>query len=81
MSEKRGESNEVVGRDPRARRFSDCSGNSPYNREQSLHRGTAPTTRQSLHLGTVPTTGNSLHRKHVMAVVGNGSQPFRRAEE
>jgi len=62
MSEKRGESNEVVGRGPRARRFSDCSGNSPYN-------------------GTVPTSGNSLHRKHVMAVVGNGFQPFRKMGE
>ena len=32
---------------------------------------------QSLQQGTVPTTGDSLHRKHVIAVVGNGSQPFR----
>ena len=31
--------------------------------------------------GTVPTTEQSLQRKHVMAVVGNGFQPFRRADE
>jgi len=30
-------SDEAVGRGPRTRRFPDCSGNSPYNEEQSLH--------------------------------------------
>ena len=54
MSEEKGESDEAVGRGPRARRFS------------------FRTVR-----GTVPTTEQSLQRKHVMAVVGNGSQPFR----
>ena len=29
---------EAVGRGPRTRRFSDCSGNSPNNGKQSLHR-------------------------------------------
>ena len=68
MSEKRGESDEAVGRGPRTRRFS-----------FRTVRGTVPTTGNSPYNGTVPTTGDSLHRKHVIAVVGNGSQPFRRA--
>jgi len=67
MSEKRGESDEAVGRGPRA--------------AFRTVRGTVPTMEQSLQRGTVPTTGNSLHRKHVMAAVGNGSQPFRRIDE
>jgi hypothetical protein len=70
MSEKRGESDEAVGRGPRARRFSGNERNQANATtravperavflfglfgEQSLHRGTVPTMEQSLQQGTVP---------------------------
>jgi hypothetical protein len=69
---------EAVGRGSRTRRFSfrtvrgtvPTTGNSPYNGEQSLH---------------VPTTENSPYNIHFIRKfvkpVGNGFQPFRRAEE
>ena len=85
-------SNEVVGRGPRTRRFpgnerNQANGTTRAIPERAVFRtvrGTVPTTEQSLqrdspYNGTVPTSGDSLHRKHVIAVVGNGSQPFRRA--
>ena len=91
MSEKRGESDEVVGRGPRARRKVDeqpppCTPSSGGHERRGC-RARSPNTPlffsdcsgNSPYNGTVPTTGNSLHRKHVMAAVGNGSQPFRRA--
>jgi hypothetical protein len=37
-------STEAVGRGPRTRRFPDCSGNSPYNVEQSLQYPLPPQT-------------------------------------
>jgi hypothetical protein len=48
------QSPEAVGRGPRTRRFPDCSGNSPYNGEQS--EGHA----------TVHTTGNSPYNIHFL---------------
>ena len=82
-------SNEVVGRGPRARRKVDeqrgCRERFPTvplfssgGHERRCCRARSPNAPLfGLFGGTVPTSGNSLHRKHVMAVVGNGFQPFR----
>jgi len=68
-------SDEAVGRGPRARRFSGNERNQANGTTRAVPERAAFRTVR----GTVPTTGNNLHRKHVIAVVGNGFQPFRRA--
>ena len=86
-------SEEAVGRGPRTRRFSGNERNQANGTTRAVPERAAflfglfgdnlKVTRQSLQRGTVPTSGNSpyIASMYVIAAVGNGFQPFRRAEE
>ena len=85
MSEEKGESNEAVGRGPRARRFSGNERNQangttraavPERAAFRTVRGTVPTTEQSLHRGTA-----YIASMYVIAVVGRGPRTRRKVDE